>query len=278
MVVGAAGQLGSELLRRLGNAAAPLTRADLDLADLDRIEPAVARLAPRVVVNCAAYNDVDRAEAEPEAARVVNALAVERLAAAARRAGAGFVTFSSDYVFDGAASGPYVESSPPRPLNRYGESKLEGERRALAAHPGALVVRTSWVLSRQPPNFAATMLRLSAAGRLRVVDDQVASPTLAADLAPAVLAAIDAGATGLLHLANQGELSRFELAREVVALAGRDPELVAPISTAEFGAAADRPRYATLRSERLERWGLAPMPHYRPALAEAVAALVEAGL
>ncbi len=276
-MVGAAGQLGGELRKLLGEAGTALTRADLDLADLEAIEPAVVAAAPDVVVNCAAYNDVDRAEAEPHEARVVNALAVERLAVAARRIGAGFVTFSTDFVFDGRASAPYVESSPPAPLNRYGESKLEGERLALAAHPGALVVRTSWVLSGRPRNFAATMLRLAAAGPLTVVDDQVGSPTLVADLAPAVLAAVEAGVAGLLHLSNQGELSRFELAREVLALAGRDPELVAPGSTEEFGAAADRPRRAVLRSERLERWGLAPLPHYRPGLAKAVAALVEAG-
>ncbi len=277
MVVGAAGQLGAELARLLGDRAVPLTRADLDLALLERIEPVVARLAPDTVVNCAAYNAVDRAESEPGAARLVNALAVERLAVAARRGGAGFVTFSSDYVFDGTASAPYLESARPGPLNRYGESKLEGERLALAAHPGSLVVRTSWVLSGKPGNFAAAMLRLAAAGPLRVVDDQVGSPTMVADLAPAVLAAIDAGAAGLLHLTNQGELSRFELAREVLELAGRDPGIVSPVSTDEFGAAAPRPRYSKLGSERLGQWGLDPLPHYRPGLAKAVARLVEAG-
>ncbi len=274
-MVGAAGQLGAEMAGLLGDRAAPLTRADLDLADLERIEPMVAGLAPDLVINCAAYNDVDRAEAEPDAARLVNALAVERLAVAARRAGAGFVTLSSDYVFDGTASAPYVESSPPSPVNRYGASKLEGERLALAAHPGALVVRTSWVLSGRPGNFAAAMLRLAAGGPLRVVDDQVGSPTMVSDLAPAVLAAVEAGAAGLLHLTNQGELSRFELAREVLELAGRDPGLVSPVSTAEFGAPADRPRYAKLGSERLPLWELDPLPHYRPGLAKAAAALVE---
>ncbi len=274
LVTGAAGQLGSAFLRLLGDEALGLTRAELDLEDLDAIGPAVTSRRPALVINCAAYTAVDRAEEQPERARTLNARAVERLAAAALVAGAGFVTFSTDYVFSGDAAEPYVESSPTGPLNVYGATKLEGEGRALAAHPRALVVRTSWVLSGTHDNFVTTMLRLAARGGARVVDDQTGRPTLVDDLAPAVMAAVEAGATGLLHLTNQGETTWCALAKEAVALAGHDPATIEPITTSEYPTAAARPRYSVLASERLAWLGLAPLPHHRDGLLPLVASQV----
>ncbi len=271
VVTGAGGQLGSAFLRLLGANARGLERADLDLEDLDAVAPCIGGLSPDLVVNCASYTAVDRAEQEPLKAHAVNALAVERLAAAALASGAGFVTFSTDYVFAGDATSPYVETSPTGPLNVYGATKLEGEGRALAAHPRALVIRTSWLLSATHPNFVATMLRLTARGGARVVDDQVGRPTLVDHLAPAVLAAVKAGARGLLHLAGGGEATWCGLAKEAVALAGRDPGLITPIATAEYPTPARRPRYSVLGSERLADLGLDPLPHYREGLAEVVA-------
>ncbi|HHC08660.1 MAG TPA: NAD(P)-dependent oxidoreductase, partial [Actinobacteria bacterium] len=160
VVLGAGGQLGSAFLRLLGRRATGLTRADLDLTDLDTISQVLDRLAPELVVNCAAYTAVDAAEDDEATARRVNAEAVEVLARWTHRAGAKLVTFSTDYVFDGTKETPYVESDPPRPINVYGETKRAGEVAALATDPEALVVRTSWLLSSTHPNFVTTILRL----------------------------------------------------------------------------------------------------------------------
>ena len=272
VVTGADGQLGTAFRRVLGDSAQFLRRADLDVA-VPGAEARIADLEASLVINCAAYNAVDRAEDEPEVARQVNAFGVGRLAGAAAAAGARFVTYSSDYVFAGDSPEPYVESSVPQPINRYGASKRDGEIMALAAHPQALVIRTSWVLSGTHPNFAATMLRLARQGGARVVDDQIGRPTLVDDLAAGTMRAVDAGAAGLLHLTNQGTLSWFDLAREVVDLAGMDPELIQPCTTAEFPKPAARPAFSVLGSERLGELGIEPLPHYRPALAAAVAQL-----
>ncbi len=270
-VVGAAGQVGAALCGLLGTDAVPLTRADVDLTDLAAIEPALAARRPEVVVNCAAYNAVDRAESEPDFARAVNELAVEAMAYAARRIDAGFVTLSTDYVFDGEASEPYVESSTPRPLGVYGATKLAGEQRALAAHPGAVVVRTAWVQSGMPHSFASRIVAAARRGPVRVATDQVSTPTNASDLARTLLDAIRAGATGLLHLANQPAVSRFELASDAMRFAGLDPGLVHPAVAADFPGDATRPAYSALASERLDRWGIDPLPDYRPGLQEALA-------
>ena len=271
VVTGAGGQLGTALRGLLTTEARYLTRADLDIRDGAAVGPAIAGAS--LVINCAAYNSVDAAETDPETAWAVNVLAVERLAAESRDAGAGFVTFSTDYVFSGDRSTPYTESAEPGPLSEYGRGKLEGERLALAAHPGALVVRTSWVVSEGSSNFAAAIVRKARQGPLRVVDDQTGHPTIAADLARGVLAAADRNATGLLHLANQGVTTRFGLAREAVELAGLDPELVQPCTSAELGSPAVRPAYSVLDSERLDEIGIDALPHYRPGLGAAVARL-----
>jgi dTDP-4-dehydrorhamnose reductase len=277
VVTGGSGQLGTAFHRLLGDDAIVPSRTEVDLTDPEGAAAAVARLRPTLVINCAAYTAVDAAEEDRDTARLVNAVAVGELAAACARVGAGFVTFSTDYVFDGESERPYVESDPTGPGSVYGATKQEGETLALAAHPGALVIRTSWLLSGTHPNFAATMLRLGASRELRVVDDQRGHPTLVSDLAPATLAAIDAGATGLLHLTNAGVVSWFELAREVLTIAGMDPSVISPCSTADYPLPARRPTNSVLASERIGELGLAPLPHYRPALEAAVARLTRPG-
>jgi dTDP-4-dehydrorhamnose reductase len=271
-VTGATGQLGTAFRKLVGDGAVCLSRDDLDLSRPDTVGAVVERLGATVLVNCAAYTAVDRAESERELARSVNALSVEEMAAACRRAGTTFVTFSTDYVFDGTKPDPYVESDATHPVNAYGATKREGEELALRANPDALVIRTSWVLSGTHPNFAATMLRLVRERRLRVVDDQRGHPTLVDDLAPATLAAIEAGATGVLHLTNQGVVSWFELARRVVVIAGLDPERIEPCSTEEYPTPARRPANSVLGSERLDELGLDPLPHFASGLERAVAA------
>ncbi len=273
-VTGANGQLGSAFRRLLGADTVPLTRADLDLSDVGSIAAVLDEVRPSTLINCAAYTAVDRAEDDASTARTVNADAVGEMARWTARAGARFVTFSTDYVFDGTKRGPYVESDPTRPINVYGATKRQGEIAALEADPQALVVRTSWVLSGTHPNFVATMVHLARERTLKVVDDQRGHPTLVDDLAPATLEAIRAGATGVLHLANAGVTTWYGLAREAVALAGLDPARIEPCTTDEYPTRAARPRNSVLESERIAELGLRPMPHYRSGLARIVAELV----
>lgn len=274
-VLGAGGQLGTAFLRLLGDQALPVTRVQLDLTDLDPIEPWVAQKRPELVINCAAYTSVDAAEEDREKAKLVNATAVGRLAEATARHGVGLITFSTDYVFDGGKESGYVESDPTNPLNVYGTTKLEGEKLALRHHPEALVIRTSWVLSGTHRNFASTMLDLIATGPVRVVDDQKGHPTLVDDLAEETMQAVGQGASGLLHLTNQGVTTWCGLAREIAEIARLDPERVTPISTEEFARPAARPHNSVLNSERLETLGVPPMPHYRASLERAVGHLLE---
>ena len=273
-VLGAGGQLGAAFIRLLDGDAVPVTRADIDLTRPEEIGPWIASNRPELVVNCAAYTAVDAAEDDEYTARLVNATSVGHLAASAARHGAGLVTFSTDYVFDGSKDSGYLESDTPRPLNVYGATKLEGEHLAMQAHPGALVIRTSWVLSGTHRNFALTMLELIARGEVRVVDDQRGRPTMVDDLARASMGAVEKGAAGLLHLANQGVTSWFGLAREIAELGELDPSRVLPISTDQFSRPAARPLNSVLDSERIQDIGIPPLPHYRDRLGTMVAELL----
>jgi dTDP-4-dehydrorhamnose reductase len=269
-VLGAGGQLGSAFVRLLPDDTVAVTRAELDLSRPDQIDPWISATRPELVINCVAYTAVDAAEEDPEEARLVNATAVGRLAESTATHGIGLVTFSTDYVFDGTKPTGYVESDLPHPLNVYGSTKLEGEELVTEAHPSALVVRTSWVLSGTHRNFASTMLDLISKGPVGVVDDQHGRPTLVDDLAAATMAAVTARASGVLHLANQGKTTWCGLAREVAEIAGLNPSLVTPITTEEFPRPARRPANSVLNSERVGGLGLTPLPHYRPALENAV--------
>ena len=256
--------MGTAYTRLLGEKALPLGRGDLDLRNVERIANVLDHLDPSTVINCAAYTAVDRAESEEDLATLINGEAVGQIADWAQRRGRPFLTFSTDYVFDGAADRPYVESSPTNPINAYGRSKLVGEELALPR--GALVVRTSWVISGSNPNFVATILRKVREDEVRVVDDQRGNPTVAVDLAGASFAALRSGASGLIHLTNQGETTWYELARTSVGLAGLDPSRVSPCDTVDYPTPAPRPGYSVLASERLEGLGLEPLPHWRESI------------
>jgi dTDP-4-dehydrorhamnose reductase len=269
-VLGAGGQLGGAFLRLLKGEAAPFTRLDLDLTRPNQIDPWVASIRPEMVINCAAYTAVDAAESNAETARLINTTAVGRLAESTARRDVGFVTFSTDYVFDGTKPTGYIESDTPRPVNIYGSTKLEGEGLVAKHHPSALVIRTSWVLSGTHRNFAHTMLDLMSKGAVRVVDDQRGRPTMVDDLALATMNALNRRVSGLLHLANQGVTTWFDLAREIALIAGYDQSRVTPIPTAEFLLPARRPANSVLDSERLEDLGMEPLPHYRDGLQRAV--------
>lgn len=273
-ITGARGQLGSAFRRLLPDAVG-LARSELDLSDPAAISERLRSVNPSLVLNCAAYTAVDRAEEEEELATVINGAAVEAMAAWCRSSGARFVTFSTDYVFPGSGSAPYVESDATDPINAYGRSKLVGEHAALSH--GGLVVRTSWLLSGQPPNFVASILSAAASrGTLKVVDDQTGCPTMASDLVRATLAAVDIEASGILHLTNEGSTTWFELARTAVEMAGMDPDLVTPCSSEEFPRPAPRPANSVLASERVADLGLSAMPSWRESLESVVNALLAA--
>lgn len=231
-----------------------------------------------VVVNCAAYTNVDGAEAAPDDAHAVNATGPANVARACAQAGARLIHISTDYVFGGDAQRgpgrPYELDDPVDPVNVYGRSKLDGERAVAAALPTATVVRTSWVYTGGDGNdFAAVMAGKARAGQaVDVVDDQIGSPTYTGDLVAALLQIIDERLEApLLHAGNAGEASRFEQARAVYAAVGADPELVRPVGSGAHPRPAARPAYSALAGQQSERAGLRPLPPWRDAVARALA-------
>jgi dTDP-4-dehydrorhamnose reductase len=273
-VLGAAGQLGRDLCPRLPGEVVSLGRDRADLTRPEALRGALDEVAPDVVVNCAAYNFVDRAESEPPAAFAVNAWGVRDLALWCRERGQLLVHFSSDYVFglDGTRRTPWSEADAPGPVSVYGLSKLAGEYVVRSTCPAHLVVRTCglygvWGSGGKGGNFVETMLRLAAAGKpLRVVADQVCAPSYTADVADATVALLAAGCRGLFHVTNAGACSWHEFARAIFDLAGVAADLAA-ITSQEFGAPARRPAYSVLAPLALTAAGLMPLRPWREALA-----------
>jgi dTDP-4-dehydrorhamnose reductase len=261
------------LVPRLSGEVVPLSRADLDLTRAESIRAKLDVVRPAVVVNCAAYNFVDKAEAEPEAAFAANAFGVRHLAHACRELGAKLVHISTDYVFglDATRTTPYAESDSPGPVSVYGASKLAGEHFALAADPRNLVVRTCglygvWGAGGKGGNFVETMLRLASQGKpVRVVNDQRCTPSSTADVAGAIAALIDTGVSGLVHATNAGDCTWYEFAAEIFRLSNHTVSLT-PITTAEFGSAARRPDYSVLNCHRLSENGIRSLRHWTEAL------------
>jgi dTDP-4-dehydrorhamnose reductase len=257
LLIGAGGQLGREISRSQPQDVelAPLDHEALDVTDGEAVARIVGRSAPDVIINAAAYTAVDRAESEEAEAFAVNAAAVGCLASSAAAAGCGLIHVSTDFVFDGSKRTAYAPTDTPRPMSAYGRSKLEGERLAAAALPGATIVRTSWLYSAYGRNFVTTMLGLMRQGReLRVVADQTGSPTWAAGLAEVLwrLAAGDERA-GIWHWCDGGTCTWFDFAcaieeeaRERGLLAAAVP--IRPITSAEFPSAAVRPAMSALDS------------------------------
>lgn len=275
VVFGSGGQLGVELarvFRERGWALTAFDRSSVDISDVGVVERAVANVDPALVLNAAAYNQVDVAENEPVAAYMANALAVRNLALACRQVDAQLVHFSTDYVFDGTAGRPYTEEDPTHPLGAYAVSKLAGELYAQAYLPKPLIVRTSGVfgpggLKTNRGNFIELMLRLAGGKQpIRVVEDHVASPTYAPALATCTADLVEGGHSGVFHAGGGTPISWFEYARMIFEVAGVKPEL-RPTNEREYRTAARRPKYSALSNSKLERCGVAPMPPLRDAIA-----------
>ncbi len=277
LVTGAAGQLGREMVRVAGTAvAAGLTHADLDVTDRNAAHTVVAGLRPDVVVNCAAWTDVDGCELDPERAQTVNADAVGFLAEACDEVGAHLVHVSTDYVFNGEASIPYGEDHPTDPVNAYGASKLAGE---VAAGAGATVVRSTWLQPADLPGMVGRVIdSLEAGVSIRVVDDRRACPTFVADLVPVILRLGAERVTGVVHATNAGVTSWHGFAREVARASGNDPDLLVPVSEADLDVSrpACRPTYSALDNTVLRGLGWEPMRHHRDAIAAVVARIMAA--
>ncbi|MED7928130.1 dTDP-4-dehydrorhamnose reductase [Nonomuraea sp. LP-02] len=272
LITGAGGMLAADVLDRLTRTGEPvlaLGRAELDVCDRRAVREFVAAYRPGAVINCAGWTAVDDAETHEAKALAVNGHAVRWLAEACEGAGARLLQVSTDYVFDGAAAGPYEEDDPTGPLNAYGRTKLAGERAAL--DHGQYVVRTAWLYGARGTNFVRTMIRLAAERPLvNVVDDQRGQPTWAADLAGNLVRLARADLPpGVYHATSSGETSWHGFAREIFALLGADPERVRPVPTADFPRPARRPANSVLACRRGE-----PIRHWREALHAAWPVLV----
>ncbi|OJY69526.1 MAG: dTDP-4-dehydrorhamnose reductase [Sphingobium sp. 66-54] len=271
LLTGASGQLGRALQATApaGAALTALDRAALDIGDAVAVTARVRKVAPDLVINAAAYTAVDKAESDAEAARRVNAEAPGHLAAAAAKAGARFIHISTDFVFDGASGTPYRPAHPTAPLGVYGATKLAGERAVQGAHPGALIVRTAWVYGDTGHNFVRTMLRLMAEREeVRVVADQIGTPTYAAGLARALWALDAAGATGVHHWTDSGAASWYDFAVAIqeealtLGLLARAVPIV-PIATSDYPTPARRPAYSVLDKSAAIALVGAAAPHWR---------------
>ena len=275
LITGAAGMLGQDVQRSAtaaGHEPVALARAELDITDRAAVQAAVADAKPHVLINCAAWTDVDGAEAQEQAATAVNGDGTGNLAQAAAAHGTHMIHISSDYVFDGSKHAPYVESDPPSPLSAYGRSKLAGEHMVASAAPGNhTIVRSSWLFGAGGRCFPATILQLAAErDELSIVDDQRGCPTFTGHLARALVQLARTRPAGIVHLAGAGDCTWFEFAQRIVQAGGLTCE-VKPGRTAELGRPAPRPQYSVLGTERAE---LPTMPHWREGLSEFMALTV----
>lgn len=260
-IIGAIGQLGTDLVRALGEAGGYETRAlthdEIEVADPEAVRAALTQARPNVVVNCAAFHRVDECEDRPEDAMRVNALGALHVARACASLGALCVYVSTDYVFSGEQRRPYVESDAPGPINVYGASKLAGEHLTVLTSPRWLVVRTASLFGVTPArakkgNFVETMLAKARAGdTIRVVDDIRMSPTYAHDAARALERLIRQGAVGYLHLTNAGSCTWHEFATQILASAGLGARVV-PVRSSEYPTRARRPKDSSLASLRVD--------------------------
>ena len=277
LVTGAAGQLGVELVEafsRAGHQVVSTTHADLDICNGPAIESLVVDARPDWIIHGAAWTAVDACESDPARANAVNAQGTRNIVSAADRVGARVLYVSTDYVFDGTKSSPYLETDVPNPQSVYGASKLAGEE---MLRPVDLIVRISWVCGYHGNNMVKTILRLATTQpTLRFVDDQIGHPTFADDAARGMVALVESGMTGIVHLTNQGVVSWCGFARAVLEAAGEDPSRVEPITTADLQPPrpAKRPANSVLDNAAIRAAGLPLLEDFRVPLARLVGRLL----
>ncbi|MBQ9285309.1 MAG: dTDP-4-dehydrorhamnose reductase [Bacteroidaceae bacterium] len=301
LVTGACGQLGSEMQllaalhpryqwfftdvvpsspssQRFAGGSSPavaFTVSPLDITDPAAVSDYVEDNAIDLIVNCAAYTAVDRAEADEEKANQLNAVAPGYLAAAIERRGGQLIHISTDYVFDGTAHTPYTEDCPASPATAYGRTKLAGERAVLAANSSAMIVRTAWLYSRFGNNFVKTMLRLGREkGELGVVFDQIGTPTYARDLAAAIMAAVEQGIQpGIYHFTDEGVTSWYDFTKAIHRIAGITTCRVSPLHTAEYPTPAARPHFSVLDKTKIKQTYGVEIPYWEESLRECISHL-----
>lgn len=277
IVTGAGGLVGRAVTKHCvaqGEEVTALDHHTLDIADPESVRSVVSDLRPDVIINCAAWTDVDGCESDPKHAQEANARGPEVLAAACRESDALLITISTDYVFDGRKDGFYTQQDQPNPISVYGHSKLEGERRAQLAHERTIVVRSGYIFGVGGNNFLSTFLARARAGNtLKAISDMVGTPTYARDLAQRLHQLAQTGRPGTYHVVNAGEGVSFEgFARAAMDIAGINPSLVQSITLAELNRPAPRPHNSRLRCLLSEDLRLDPLPNWRDALRDFIAA------
>jgi dTDP-4-dehydrorhamnose reductase len=270
LVTGSYGQLGRAVIAEIqsrGMSAVGRDLDTLDITDRDSVIEWVVSAGPRAVINCAAFTAVDECEVREDEALAANGTAVGHLAEGCNETGAALVQISTDYVFDGTANRPYREDDPVAPASAYGRTKLRGEELARTA-TDHVIARTAWLYGRGGKHFVGAIRGQLDAGnpRLRVVADQIGSPTFCGDVASALLDLLDAGATGLVHVVNTGTTSWHGFASEIARLLGADTA-IDPVATEEFPRPAPRPAYSVLDTRRMESLIGRRMPSWQDALA-----------
>lgn len=274
LVTGANGQLGNEM-RRLG-AVSPNNYiftdvAELDITDAAAVMDAVKKASVEVIINCAAYTNVDKAESDEATAELINATAVANLAAAMKEVGGTLFHVSTDYVFGSEGNTPRTENMPLNPLGVYGRTKLHGEQAIAESCCKALIFRTAWLYSEFGNNFLKTMMRLTAEReQLNVVFDQVGTPTYAGDLALAIFSIIEAGVyagnEGIYHFSNEGVCSWYDFAVEIAAAAGNANCRINPCHSSEFPSPVTRPPYSVLDKTKIKNTFDIDIPHWRESM------------
>jgi len=281
LITGSKGQLGLEL-SKLKNDFSNYTffladKSSLNIADYKAVENYISENKISVIINCAAYTNVDKAEEEPELANTINHLAVKSLAEIAKKYEVKLIHISTDYVFDGTSKFPYLENDKTNPKNRYGITKLNGEKALKEINPNnSIILRTAWLYSEFGKNFVKTIRRLGEEKEaISVVSNQIGSPTYAGDLALAILQMIPKlkyKGVQVYHYANQGECSWFQLAKEIIRLSNYQCE-VKPISGSEFKTKAIRPNYSLLNTEKIQADFKLEIPHWKDSLKKCIARL-----
>lgn len=283
LITGGSGQLGIAVSQEMGERVSDFrtwSSQELNIAQGPIVKRFVGQLSPKVIINCAAWTDVDGAESNEIGASRINSDGAVNIAIAARECGARFIHLSTDYVFSGVRELPWEADDALNPQSAYGRTKAEGEIRVLTTYPEkSFIVRTAWLYSPWGKNFAKTMTRLAIYGKgeAKVVNDQIGQPTSAMDLAKQLvdLGLSDAPA-GIYHGTNSGQATWFEFAQEVFKLSGADVRRVVPISSNEFARPAKRPAYSVLSHKAWAKTSIDPMREWRIALAEAMPAIISA--